>query len=122
MTLKTAAEVSMARAEALRAVRPNTARGRIADLWDVTQSGDGTWTLAHREHCHTLELVKLDDRGRLMVNSDSGGSYIVNYQHQTCSCPDHQHRGRQCRHLAAMNALADWCQARKARSAEKVAA
>lgn len=40
--------------------------------------------------------------GTATVNT-SGGSYQVDYEENTCTCPDHMHRGGTCRHLSAVS-------------------
>ena len=37
--------------------------------------------------------------GRYAVDSESGATYVVDLPEATCTCPDHQLRGRRCKHV-----------------------
>lgn len=45
------------------------------------------------------EMVVRPLGGRYVVESESGGVYVVDLQEGTCTCPDHQIRGKTCKHL-----------------------
>lgn len=46
--------------------------------------------------------------GRAVVLSESGRTYEVDYENESCNCMDHRIRGRRCRHIAAAHqALGD---------------
>lgn len=46
--------------------------------------------------------VRFVSAGTAVVNTD-GGIYEVNYNDNTCTCPDHVHRGGVCRHMSAVS-------------------
>ena len=37
--------------------------------------------------------------GRYVVESGSGGTYVVDLEAGRCSCPDHEIRGARCKHM-----------------------
>ncbi|QCC57330.1 hypothetical protein [Natrinema thermotolerans] len=54
----------------------------------------------------TEYLTVLEDIGRVrgldgqyLVVSESGSEYLVDARLETCECPDHEFRGRECKHL-----------------------
>ncbi|NCF00589.1 amidoligase family protein [Emergencia sp. 1XD21-10] len=53
----------------------------------------------HRREQVTIDFV---DRDQANVNT-AGGSYRVNIEAGTCTCPDHMHRQGRCRHMEAVN-------------------
>lgn len=40
--------------------------------------------------------------GQVNVRSQSGNTYVVDTEEDTCTCPDYYYRGRRCRHLDAV--------------------
>lgn len=57
----------------------------------------GTGERARRARTEPMTLRPLRD-GRLVVDTD-GGTYVVDTDHQRCTCPDHAIRGVRCKHL-----------------------
>lgn len=55
------------------------------------------WERAEREQ---MRLVPIDD-ATLLVESESGNTYLLDMETQPprCSCPDHRYRGVSCKHL-----------------------
>ena len=54
----------------------------------------------------TQFLTVLEDQGRVrdrdgqyLVVSESGSEYLVDARFETCECPDHEFRDRECKHL-----------------------
>ncbi len=123
--LKTAVELAMDRTATAPAVRvtksaqaqADRARLRIAALWQIERTGDGEWTATHREQEVEFRLRRGDRPGLLLVTSDSGAEYRIDWHTASCSCPDHAQRGRCCKHLATATALASFCEARRAERA-----
>lgn len=40
--------------------------------------------------------------GQVQVTSNSGNTYTVNTEEETCTCPDHRYRQNRCRHIEAV--------------------
>ena len=40
-----------------------------------------------------------DDPDAYEVTTDSGSCYTVDIHHETCTCPDHEYRGVECKHI-----------------------
>jgi len=57
----------------------------------------GTGDRARRSRTESMTLRPLRD-GRLVVETD-GGTYVVDTDHERCTCPDHAIRGVRCKHL-----------------------
>ncbi|MCL6548858.1 MAG: amidoligase family protein [Alicyclobacillus sp.] len=73
--------------------------GTIADAFSAT-----------RQRIESLSFDRFSDAA-VAVHSESGREYVITTDRTgetavACSCPDHQHRHRMCRHMTAYNALA----------------
>jgi len=53
------------------------------------------WQRAEREQ---IRLVRIDSE-TLLVESESGNTYLLDVKNRRCSCPDHEYRGVSCKHL-----------------------
>lgn len=45
-----------------------------------------------------MSVRRLPD-GRYVIETDSGGTYVVDLEEALCSCPDHEIRKTRCKHL-----------------------
>ncbi|ATW88473.1 hypothetical protein halTADL_1719 [Halohasta litchfieldiae] len=57
----------------------------------------GTGERARRARTEPMTIRPLRD-GRVIVETD-GGTYVVDADHDQCTCPDHAIRGTRCKHL-----------------------
>lgn len=72
----------------------------------ISPSGNGEVLDELDARALTQYLTVLDDidrvRGALdlyLVVSESGSEYLVDARSGACECPDHEYRGRRCKHL-----------------------
>jgi len=63
----------------------------------TTLTAAGTGKRAQRARTEPMTLRPLQD-GRTIVKT-TGGTYVVDSDHEQCTCPDHAIRGVRCKHL-----------------------
>ena len=63
----------------------------------TTLTAAGTGERARRARTEPMTLRPLQD-GRTIVET-TGGTYVVDANHEQCTCPDHAIRGVRCKHL-----------------------
>jgi len=47
------------------------------------------------------EIADIGDGFFIVPSAEPGDCYLVNLEHENCECPDHQRRGRPCKHIFA---------------------
>ena len=74
--------------------KPTSASRKVPLAPDLTSLEDRSaraWT-------EPMAVRPLGD-GRYVVESGSGGTYVVDLDRGRCSCPDHEIRGARCKHM-----------------------
>ena len=77
---------------------------RLLDrLGEVTNVNVPTYSASRRSTEDVNVTFNPATPGNALVNSASGASYVVDYNDDTCTCPDHRTRGGRCRHIDAVH-------------------
>lgn len=50
-----------------------------------------------------VDSVNIFDKHTATVQAGENKIYTIEIQKQTCDCPDHQYRGKKCKHIRAVN-------------------
>lgn len=50
-----------------------------------------------------VDSVSIFDKHTATVQAGENKTYTIEIQKQTCDCPDHQYRGKKCKHIRAVN-------------------
>jgi len=88
---------------------------------DAVQGNEEAYTAYRKSYTETLKrgrrAEEIVDAGLISPNGgassyyvrsqNGGGTYHVDIEAGTCTCPDHEHRGTYCKHLQAAELYAD---------------
>jgi hypothetical protein len=86
--------------QTISAFVPVAQHSTTADLPDAEEASCGRAERAMTEDMDvTAEIENGAATGLYEVESESGSQYTVDAEEGRCSCPDHQHRNAQCKHL-----------------------
>jgi SWIM zinc finger len=94
-------------------------RQRLYDpeAYGIFQDSEGTFFAIHAEVNAEFSAVKSNAAGVLFVTSNTGSEQTVDYPNRACTCRDFEERAkveqRPCKHLAAVIAIAKFCDERK---------
>lgn len=87
----------------------------------IRQEPEG-WMVIHLASGARYRVTKTATAGVVCVTSSSSLlTYTVRFYDRFCSCPDHARRSRACKHMKAVDALADWCAAKRQKAEEQAA-